>query len=61
MEKKPQLKNIVILFLIILAMWGLYCFIHFAYVASKEKPEDEMIEDSYAYIDELNENSDFNI
>lgn len=59
MEKKPQLKNIAILFLIILGLWGLYCFIHFAYVASKEKPEDEMIEDSYAYIDELNENSNF--
>ncbi len=59
MKKKPHLKNIVSLFLIILALWGLYCFIHFAYVASKEKPEDELVEDSYKYIDELNEKSDF--
>lgn len=34
MKKRPSLKNIIIILLIILAVWGLYCFIHFAIAAA---------------------------
>ena len=33
MKKRPSLKNIIIILLIILAVWGLYCFIYFAYIS----------------------------
>lgn len=32
--KKPSIKNIVIILLIVLVLFGIYCFAHFAYVAS---------------------------
>ena len=32
--KKPSIKNIIIILLIVLALFGIYCFAHFAYVAS---------------------------
>lgn len=32
--KKPSIKNIIIILLIVLVLFGIYCFAHFAYVAS---------------------------
>ena len=32
--KKPSIKYIVIILLIVLVLFGIYCFAHFAYVAS---------------------------
>ena len=32
--KKPSIKNILIILVIVLALFGIYSFAHFAYVAS---------------------------
>ncbi len=32
--KKPSIKNIIIILLIILTLFGLFCFVHFGIVAT---------------------------
>lgn len=46
-KKNISGKNVAVIFLIILALFGAYCFIHFAYQATKYGSDETSQSESY--------------